>query len=551
MTASGTPSRLPTSGDSMYKLILVLSIAAAFLVPMAADEGHHHEELTQDQLGTVHFPVSCSPEVQKNFERGVALLHSFWYEEAEKTFRAIEKDDPKCAMAYWGDGMSQWHQLWNHPDAATIKRERAALKKAGTPTTDRERDYLAALKTFYADKKMDHDARAQAYSAAMEKVYQKYPDDHEAAAFYALSLLASEPDGDTTFANNKKAGEILGKLLVTEPNHPGVAHYLIHAYDKPQLAELGLPAARRYAQIAPAAPHALHMPSHIFARLGLWQDDIDSNLASIAATRKTAAMHMGGEGHQFHAMDYLVHAYMQSGREADALKVIEEVKAMAPMKDMYGSGTDPRLFALVAFPASYALELHHWTEAASLAPVPGASTGDNSITYWARAIGAVRSGKVAQARSDIAQIEQIHKTLLKQGKKGFAESVDQDRIEAVAWLDYAEGKADRALASLRAVAAEQESTGEESDGMIPAREMVADMFLEMKRADDALAEYEGALKFFPNRFNSLYGAGQAAEMAGKTQKAGEYYAVLLKNCEGSTSSRPELAKAKETVVAKQ
>src|SRR5438552_12775684 len=245
----------------------------------------------------------------------------------------------------------------------------------------------------------------------MEQMYAKYPDDREASAFYALSLLASEPDDDTTFTARKKAAEVLEKLFAMEPNHPGIAHYLIHSYDKPQLAQLGLPAARRYAQIAPAAPHALHMPSHIFARLGLWQDDINSNLASITATRKTTAMHMGGEGHQFHAMDFLVSAYMQSGREADALKVIEEVKAMPSMKDMYGTGYDPRVYALVAFPASYALDMHNWAEAASLTPVPEARSGDGSITYWARAIGAARSGNVLQARVDIEHIDGIHKTL--------------------------------------------------------------------------------------------------------------------------------------------
>ena len=293
----------------MRKLIWVVCIAAAFSGAVADDEGHHHEELTQDQLGTVHFPVSCTPDAQKAFEKGVALLHSFWYEEAEKTFMDVEKRDPHCAMAYWGEAMSLWHQLWNQPDSPTIQRGLAELKQADSAKakTARELDYIQALNEFYSNsKKADHEARARAYSAAMEKVYQEYPDDHEAAAFYALSLLASEPDNDTTFANRKQAGAILDKLFAAEPNHPGIAHYLIHTYDKPQLAQLGLPAARRYAQIAPAAPHALHMPSHIFARLGLWQDDISSNLASIAATRKTAAMHMGGEGHQFHAMDYLV-----------------------------------------------------------------------------------------------------------------------------------------------------------------------------------------------------------------------------------------------------
>ena len=537
----------------MRKLIWVLCIAAAFSGAASADEDHHHEGLTQEQLGTVHFPVSCTPDAQKTFEKGVALLHSFWYEEAEKAFLDVEKQDPKCAMAYWGEAMSLWHQLWNRPDAATIKRASAELKKTDkvkAGTTDRERDYLQALKAFYSNSmKADHEARARAYSAAMERVYKKYPDDHEAAAFYALSLLASEPDNDTTFANRKQAGAILDKLFAEEPNHPGIAHYLIHTYDKPQLAQLGLPAARRYAQIAPAAPHALHMPSHIFARLGLWQDDINSNLASIAATRKATEMHMGGEGHQFHAMDYLVYAYLQSGREADALKVIEEVKAMPPMKDMYGTGYDPRLYALAAFPARYALELHHWTEAASLTPVAYAQTGDAAITYWARAIGAAHIGNVAQARTDIEHIDAIHKTLVDQKKKNFAEAVDQDRKEATAWLDHAEGRNDAAIAALRTIAEKEEASGDESDGGTPAREMIADMLLEMKQPEQALAEYKTDLKFYPNRFNGLYGAAQAAEMAGQMSQATEYYAVLVKTCEGSTSERPELAKAKQAVLA--
>jgi tetratricopeptide (TPR) repeat protein len=537
----------------MRKLIWVLCIAAAFSGAASADEDHHHEGLTQEQLGTVHFPVSCTPDAQKTFEKGVALLHSFWYEEAEKAFLDVEKQDPKCAMAYWGEAMSLWHQLWNRPDVATIKRASAELKKTDkvkAGTTDRERDYLQALKAFYSNSmKADHEARARAYSAAMERVYKKYPDDHEAAAFYALSLLASEPDNDTTFANRKQAGAILDKLFAEEPNHPGIAHYLIHTYDKPQLAQLGLPAARRYAQIAPAAPHALHMPSHIFARLGLWQDDINSNLASIAATRKATEMHMGGEGHQFHAMDYLVYAYLQSGREADALKVIEEVKAMPPMKDMYGTGYDPRVYALAAFPARYALELHHWTEAASLTPVAYAQTGDAAITYWARAIGAAHIGNVAQARTDIEHIDAIHKTLVDQKKKNFAEAVDQDRKEATAWLDHAEGRNDAAIAALRTIAEKEEASGDESDGGTPAREMIADMLLEMKQPEQALAEYKTDLKFYPNRFNGLYGAAQAAEMAGQMSQATEYYAVLVKTCEGSTSERPELAKAKQAVLA--
>jgi hypothetical protein len=517
-----------------------------------ADEGHHHEDLTSDQLGTVHFPVSCAASVQKPFERGVALLHSFWYEEAEKEFTQIANDDPQCAMAHWGLGMSIWHQLWNHPDAAFIARGQAEVNKANSlhPKTDRERDYIAAIGAFYRGKNRAFQDRANAYSKAMEVAYQRYPSDLEAAAFYALSLLAAEPDDDTTFVNRKQAAAVLEKLFAVEPDHPGVAHYLIHSYDKPQLAELGLPAARRYAKIAPAAPHALHMPSHIFARLGLWQDDIDSNLASIAATRKTAAMHMGGGGHQFHAMDFLTYAYLQNGREADAQRVIDEVKAMPAKKDdMYGEDFDPRIDALVTFSARYQLEMHHWADAASLALVPGAKSGQNSITYWAKAIGAARSGNLTEAHKDLAEIESIHTTLVKQKRTGAAEAVEQDQQEAAAWVAHAEGKNDDAIRVLRTVAEKEEAEGEGSLAS-PAREMLADLLLEINRPEQALVEYETDLKFNPNRFDGLYGAARAAELAGKSQASNVYYSQLVQVCNGSASERPELSRAKALLAQK-
>ena len=535
----------------MTRWLAVLALLASFCVSaFAYDEGHHHEELTPQQLGTVHFPVSCAAEVQKPFERGVALLHSFWYEEAQKEFEDIARQDPKCAMASWGIAMSLWHQLWNRPDATTIKTANEVLAKMQglKPATEREHAYLAAIGAFYANSdKLDHQARAIAYSKAMGQMYAKYPEDREAAAFYALSLLASEPDNDTTFHNRKQAAQVLEKLFAVEPDHPGVAHYLIHSYDKPQLAQLGLPAARRYAQIAPAAPHALHMPSHIFARLGLWQDDIDSNLASIAATRKTAAMHMGGEGHQFHAMDFLVYAYLQNGREEDARKIIEEVRGMPPMKDMYGMGFDPRTYALSKFPALYYLELGRWSEAAQMKPVPDASQGDQSITYLARAIGAARTGNPKQAQSDLRQIMAIHKKLLEQKKNEFAETVEQGRQVARAWIAYAEKRQQEALKLIRAVADKEEAIGEEPIG-IPAREMLADMLLDSKHPELALTEYEADLKFNPNRFNGLYGAAQAAQMVGKNDKANSYYAQLVKVCEGSQSERPELTRAKQLLA---
>jgi len=362
-------------------------------------------------------------------------------------------------------------------------------------------------------------------------------------------LLASEPRNDETFANRKAAAAILEKLFATEPDHPGVAHYLIHSYDKPQLAELGLPAARRYAQIAPAAPHALHMPSHIFARVGLWQDDINSNLASIAATRKTAAMHMGGEGHQFHAMDFLIYAYLQSGREADAAKVIEEVKGMPKMESMYGPDFDPETFALSDFPAVYDLELRHWSDAAALQIVPGALPGDQVITYWARTIGAARSGNLSQAHKDLEQIEAIRKDFVAKKKTEPADAIAEDYQEAEAWILHAEGQDDQAATMLRALADKNDKIGSEPEG-VPAREMLADLLLEAKRPQQALAEYQTDLKLNPNRFNGLAGAAKAAEEAGQQKESAEYYAMLLKVCDGSSSTRPELARARQLMAQK-
>src|SRR5438874_4324665 len=542
----------------MKTILVVLALTISVPCYLAADEegpghdAHHHEELTEAQLGTVHFPTSCSTAMQKPVERGVAMLPSFWYEEAEKEFEQIEQDDPQCAIAHWGLAMSLWHQLWNRPELAVLQRGGEQLKHAEKmQATSREKDYIKALDAFYKHPKRPYQKRATAYSNAMEKVAQRNPDDHEAAAFHALSLLAAEPEHDPGDAYRKKAAAVLETLLAEEPNHPGIPHFLLHTYDKPEMAHLGLPAARRYAQIAPAAPHALHMPAHIFARLGLWQDDIDSNVRSIAATQKEAAMHMGGEGHQFHAMDFLVYAYLQSGHEQDAQKIIDEVRAMPAMHDMYGMGFDPRLFGLSAFPASYALELHHWEEAAQLPVVSGASDGDQSITYTARAIGAARSGNVEQARKEIAQLESIQKKMEAKRKKNEAEydGVGDEITEAKAWLAQAEGHHDEAVGLLRRVADKEE-------GEVfffkqkTAYEMLGDMLLESKQYEEALAEYETALKTNPGRFDSLYGAAQAAEQAGRHEKANDYYGQIVKNCDGAKSERAELKHAREVIEAR-
>jgi tetratricopeptide (TPR) repeat protein len=534
----------------LFSVILLTLVFCA--LPSFADEAHHHEDLTPEQLGTVHFPVSCTPSVQKSFDRGVALLHSFWYEQAETTFQQIAKEDHQCAMAHWGIAMSLWHQLWNHPDEKTVERGRSEADAADAfrPKTEREHQYITAINAFYSGPSTrKYQSRATDYSKAMQKVYQRNPQDYEAAAFYALSLLASEPENSANHGNRKKAAAVLEPVFAVEPNHPGVIHYLIHTYDTEEMAPLGLPAARRYAQIAPAAPHALHMPSHIFARLGLWQDDINSNLASITASRQYAEM--GGESHEFHAMDFLFYAYMQSGHEADANRLIEEIKTMPPMKDMYGVGFDPRISTLVVFEAMYPLELHKWQEAAALAVISGAESGDESITHWARAISLARLGKAAEARKEIAEIESIRKKLSEQKKsKSALEAIDQDRKEAEAWAEYSEGKKDHAISLLRSVAEKNSGVYQASD-QIPAQEMLADMLLEMNRPADALAEYQADLKTNPNRFDSLYGAARAAQQGGQSEKASDYFAQLVKNCEASNSERPELAEAKVWLAKQQ
>src|SRR5271166_706454 len=562
LTLSSRAAKLASQwGFAMKRVLCLLFLSTLFLFAGLAstavvdgDQNHpHHEDLTTAQLGTVDFPVSCAPDVQRSFQRGVALLHSFWYEEAEKEFTQIAVDDPHCVMAHWGVAMSLWHQLWNNPDAKVIQRGLDEVHEAKTtdgPTTPREQAYLSAIAAFYSNsKKLNHEARAKAYSDAMKKVYETYPDDHEAAVFYALSLLASEPHDDATFANRKEAAAILEKLFVIEPDHPGVAHYLIHSYDKPQLAQLGLPAARRYAQIAPASPHALHMPSHIFARVGLWQDDIKSNLASIAATRKTAAMGMGGEGHQFHAMDFLFYAYMQSGREADARALMDEVNKMPEMHDMYGVGFDPHLATEAAFAALYPIEMRDWATAAALTPMDVPGTASDSFGYWAKAIGSAHLHQTEEVRKDVHAIEIIHQKFVEQKKDFFAEGTESDLKQARAWLAFSEGKYDDAVAILRPLAEKEEALGDEPQG-IPSREMIAEIMLEAKRPQQALAEYQADLKYSPNRFSGLYGAARAAEEAGNRSEATEYYATLVRVCGGSSSSRPELSHARNLLAKK-
>jgi tetratricopeptide (TPR) repeat protein len=532
------------------KRFLLIGAAVMLAASGVRPQEHRHSPEGNEKLGKVSFPISCAGGAQSEFEHGVALLHSFWYEEAEKSFRQIAEGDATCAMAYWGQAMSIYRPLWVRLTDADLKRGRELMEKAkaASAKSQRERDYIAALGTLYqADEKLGYHERIAAYCQAMQKVRQQYPKDHEAGVFYALALLASAPDGDTSLKNPREAIALLNEIFKEEPNHPGVAHYLIHAADNPQLAELGLPAARRYAEIAPASPHALHMPSHIFARLGLWQEDIQSNLASVSAARQQpSGMHVGAE-HQVHAMDFLEYAYLQMGDDAKAKEMIEQLGAVRQEDvDPYLDGYLNKMLA--HFPAMYALERHDWKAATALPVRTDAQPYHQAITYWAHAIGAGHLRDAAGARAAVEQYEAMVEATRKTKNAFRAEYMKSDGEQARAWLLFAEGKNDEAVGLLRSVADKQDAQGK-GEVELPAREMVGDMLLELGRTREALQEFEKSLKTDPNRFNGLYGAGHAAELSGEPGIAGRYFAQLVENCKGASSSeRLELSRARALVA---
>ncbi len=500
-----------------------------------------------DQLGNVNFPTSCTAEVQPTIEKGVALLHSFQYKESEKTFAAAATREPKCAIAHWGKAMALFHQLWDFPDDKTLKEGRKDIEKAQKlrSANPREQGFINAAAAFYQKKsKMTHAERTQAYSSALEKLHAQSPGDVEISAFYALSLVSLADKDVDTDANLKKAISILDPLFQQHPDHPGVAHYMIHATDRPEFAAQGLEAARRYAAIAPDSSHALHMPSHIFVRLGLWEDSITSNIAATASAAHAAEMHQAEFHYQTHAMDFLSYSYLQSGQEAKARELIEHTSHVV------GASEEDKADYRAYLAARTALELHRWKEAAGL-PIPAIRKNWSDTTYWARATGAARSGDVAGAESDVKELTQLVADREERSKKsGYTVSTEKatDLREAEAWLAFAKGKSDEALQELRAAADRQDKNGGESVG-IPAREMLADMLLELKRPAEAIAEYRTVLKNSPNRFDGLLGAARAAQASGDTGGAQSFYAKLAEIC-GAGADRPELAEAKTYLAQK-
>jgi len=503
---------------------------------------------TAESLGTVSFPVSCAPAVQARFTRGVALLHDFWYQEAQRQFEEIAKADPGCAMAHWGIAMSLFHQIWDRPDAATVAhgwREMQAARRHPAKTL-REREYVAALGGFYQPDQRDYRSRIEGYAAAMAKLYADFPRDTDAGAFYALSLLAAQAPDDASVTQNQKAMAVLSPLSVKYPDHPGIVHYIIHACDTPSLAPDGLAAARHYGEIAASAPHAVHMPGHIFARLGMWQADIDANIGSVAASHAAEARKQSGAMDQFHSDDFLLYAYLQSGQDArakavlaDSATAIARFETMSDMGEHYMTGMFP--YYRTKLPIFYDLEMRDWNAAAALQPIAGAPPETQTLTFWARTVAAGHLHQPQKARDNLREYDALIENIRKGRHAYFADSTGAriEHGEMLAWSAYADGNPEDALKQMRESADLQDKVGQ-GEVDIPAREMLADILLELARPQEALVEYKKALTLSPNRFNGLFNAGMAAEAAGDKALAQSYYATLLKlTDDGSQSTRPE------------
>jgi tetratricopeptide (TPR) repeat protein len=501
------------------------------------------------QYGTVDFDMACDEKSKADFNLAIELLHSFEYDDAEKVFAKIIDNNPACAMAYWGVAMCNFHALWTPPtEAELIKGSKAvAIAQTINGKSKRAAAYINAIAVFYKNwNTIDHLTRCISYEKAMETIHSTYPEDKEAAIFYALALDASAKPTDKTFANQKKAGAILNAIYPAEPNHPGVVHYIIHTYDYPGLAELALPAARKYAQVAPSSAHALHMPSHIFTRLGFWDECIKSNLESVAAA-KCYAEQAGIKGHwdeELHGLDYLVYAYLQKG-ENDAAK--KQLAYLQTFKEVYPV-TPKVAYAFAAVPSRIYLENKNWNAAAAAALYPADFAWakfpwQESIIHFTRLLGAVHVGNNDLAKVELAKLKQLHSILEKQKDVYKSKQVATQIKTGEAWIHFTAGQKLQALHEMQLAAAMEDSTEKHPvtpGEVLPAMELLGDMFFELGQYKDALQCYEAVLQKSPNRFNSLYGAGRAAEKLVNTQKAILYYRQLVTISSMANSDRAEL-----------
>lgn len=496
----------------MRRVVVLLAVAAVGLSPrLFAQEEHSHPP--PEKLGSVSFATSCAPAVGHDFERAVALLHSFAYTAAQQAFRDVAVADPSCAMAHWGVAMSYVHQLWSPPSESDLSKGRAAIDQAMrlTVRSVRERQLIAAAAAYYRDaEQLPPAVRAQAYADAMRTAARDNPADVEVQVFYALSLIAIAPPEDRSHRNQKQAAAILEPIYRSYPDHPGVAHYLIHAYDSAELAHRGLAAARAYALIAPSSPHALHMPSHLFTRLGLWDDSITSNLAA-----RAAAHAQGDLGEELHAMDYLVYAYLQRGRQAQAEQVIA---ALTGMQERIGSEFKAS-YAATVMPVRLAMELNRWEQAAALQVLPNSAPQVAAVIYWARAVGNARAGHPQVANEDIARLEACREQLKTAGNFYWAVQVDVLQKEASAWQSASNSGAEQAVRRLRQAADEEDAVEKlpvTPGPIVPAREQLGDLLLMLNRPRDALQAYRTALVAAPGRRRALLGAADAAKQMSAT-----------------------------------
>jgi tetratricopeptide (TPR) repeat protein len=504
-------------------------------------------------LGNVHFETSCTPQAQEKFDRGLAMVHSFFYPDSVKAFTEAAVADPQCAIAYWGIAISHRPNPMILPLTSTILKnglEAVETGKAIGAKTERERDWLVAIEPYYKDyDKVDQTTRGLAYEGAMERLMQKYPDDPEAAIFYALALNETALPSDKTYAKLLKAGSILEKIAATE--HPGVLHYLIHSYDYPPLAQRGLDAANKYAKVAPAAPHALHMPAHNYSMLGLWEESVASNTKSRASAQDQAARTWPGATHpsEPHHLDFMEYALLQMGQEQRARQIRDDSNAIKKL----GFEFMPSYTALAAVPARFALERQAWKEAAELAPRGGQFPQAEAITYFARSLGSARSGDVAAADRDVAKLKELRAALDKANQSYWAEQVEIQALAASAWIADAKGQKSEALKLMRA-AADLEDNSEKHIAMenrlYPMRELLGDLLLQQQQSAQALTEYETSLQSTPNRLRGLYGAAKAAQAAGQPDKAATYFRKLAEVTKGADADRVEIREVKAFMTGK-
>jgi hypothetical protein len=522
----------------MTKASLTFAAALATLAMTPATA----QQAPVQQLGNVHFATSCNDTAQRRFDRAMRYQHSFWYQQSKEIYEEALQADSSCAIAYWGIALSLWNNPHGPPPAPNLAPALAAIEKAKAigAKTERERDFIAALALLYTDyDKIDYRVRLQKYLKAMEALAAKYPDDDEAQIFYAITLNVSASPADKTYAQQLKGAAILEPIFKRQPQHPGVAHYLIHLYDYPPIASRGLDAAMRYAAIAPAAPHAQHMPSHIFTRVGYWKESIASNTASVKAAKATKE-----SNEALHASDYMVYADLQLAHDREARAVIDDMATVTGFNPNIGGAP----FALAASPARYAVERGDWAAAAALEVRPTKFAHVEAITHFARALGAARAGHPQDAQADIAKLAELRDRLRDAKDAYWANQVDIQHQIATAWVLQAEGNNDAALAAMRA-AAEAEDKTEKSPvtpgPLAPARELLGDMLLAHGDAAGALVAYEATLIKEPNRFNATAGAAAAAERLGDKVKTTACYEKLVALAAGSESDRPALARAKQ------